>query len=485
MRVGLLKNRSLQVRGLTLAASLLLKGSVLWLAAPAHASPDTGPLSIDTPETLHWDDPLSWRVGGADPGETVRVELNFSDDAGVRWASSVTCRADADGALASGCDALASSSAAAAADELLAALDIADVAAAERIVADSAELPPARAAYLRGRPYLSSDGEAQFALHASGERGESATAEFTRIRFAGSVREQRVDDGGIAGVLFSPTDPQAAILLLPGSTGGVQRDQAAALARHGYAVLSLGYFNYPGRPDFQAELPLEYFRDALLWLHRQTGEDRAFVQGVSRGAEASLAIAAYFPELVRGVVAVAPLELQMGAFDGKSSTAPGWTLEGQPLPYAGTAADVQRLLALFPKPPPPGPAVSMRSQIAVLHNDPEAIRRASIPVEKIQVPMLLLAGDDDQLWPADVAVQRIVSQLAEKGTPTIEAHVFEDAGHNLLPVGYPTTRNSVVTHPVTGQKLLVGGTPEGNAKAQRQSWNAVLNFYAQHTAASP
>src|ERR671936_1469150 len=80
------------------------------------------------------------------------------------------------------------------------------------------------------------------------------------------------------------------------------------LAGHGYPVLQLAYFREPGLPQSLTRIPLEYFERALGWLSRQPEVDprRIVTWGWSRGGEASLLVAATFPELVHAAVAYVP-----------------------------------------------------------------------------------------------------------------------------------------------------------------------------------
>src|SRR5262249_50552790 len=102
---------------------------------------------------------------------------------------------------------------------------------------------------------------------------------------------------------------RAAVLLFGGSAGGETRDlEASLLASHGYPALSIAYFGEPGLPQELADIPLEYFVNALNWLRAQAEVDpqRILVSGVSRGSEAAQLLGVYAAHLVHGVIALVP-----------------------------------------------------------------------------------------------------------------------------------------------------------------------------------
>jgi hypothetical protein len=60
------------------------------------------------------------------------------------------------------------------------------------------------------------------------------------------------------------------VIVLSGGGGGIDEHRGAILASHGYAALSLGYFNVEGLPRGLVNIPLEYFENAIRWMRRQS-----------------------------------------------------------------------------------------------------------------------------------------------------------------------------------------------------------------------
>jgi dienelactone hydrolase len=104
--------------------------------------------------------------------------------------------------------------------------------------------------------------------------------------------------------------------------------------------------------------------------------------------------------------------------------------------------------------------------------------QATIPVERINGPVLLLSGADDQLWPspapAEVAVLRLVAH-GLPGRPHEARHVrYPGAGHCFPLPNLPAGRTA--RDPVLGRTVTFGGTAAGNARAADMAWRETLAF---------
>jgi len=111
---------------------------------------------------------------------------------------------------------------------------------------------------------------------------------------------------------------------------------------------------------------------------------------------------------------------------------------------------------------------------------PGELDAATTRVEDASGPVLLLAGAGDNLWPscdlAAVAFDRLVASghVDEHGD---EMHCFADAGHFIVfPPGQSTLDSTAYYHPTYDVWFDVGGTPEGNAAAERAGNTALRAF---------
>jgi hypothetical protein len=98
--------------------------------------------------------------------------------------------------------------------------------------------------------------------------------------------------------------------------------------------------------------------------------------------------------------------------------------------------------------------------------DDAAVEAARIEVEKIRCPLLLVAGDDDQMWPAAEMSREIISR---RGRADDRLLCFEGVGHFIGAPYVPTTVQWT-------DSLFAGGTAAGIAHAQVASWQEILAF---------
>ncbi|MES2610034.1 MAG: acyl-CoA thioesterase/bile acid-CoA:amino acid N-acyltransferase family protein [Pseudomonadota bacterium] len=296
-----------------------------------------------------------------------------------------------------------------------------------------------------------------------------------RVYLGAGVTVRQVDHGGLVGKLFEHEDqvPRPSVLVVGGSNGGLgwSQEAAALLASHGFTVLALAYFAAPGLPPTLDRIPLEYFEAALQWLASQpsVAPGGSGVVGVSRGGELALLLGAHSAQ-VRCVVAYVPSGVVWPAYPASGHGA--WTLNGAEIPYASTLSHEQwdALLAS-------GQALAGSFDWYLLPlRDPAYLESVSIPVERIRGPVLLISGADDGLWPSTDLAQLAVNRAQEKHFPhAIEHLVYQGAGHSIAWPGGPTTMLRSV-HPVSGEDMDMGGTPQGNAQARVDSWPRVLAF---------
>ena len=127
-------------------------------------------------------------------------------------------------------------------------------------------------------------------------------------------------------------------------------------------------------------------------------------------------------------------------------------------------------------------ALSGRERFLKRLQDPAAVARAEIAVERIAAPILLLSGKDDHIWPSDLFASRIVDRLrAHRFAHAVEHYAYDDAGHQITRPFVPTSRvRDVRPHPVSKRPNMMGGTPEGQARANEDAWRRVLAFFDRY-----
>ena len=260
----------------------------------------------------------------------------------------------------------------------------------------------------------------------------------------------------VSGVSFDgefyppPGSPKKlGVLVLGGSDGGVPSRRAKWIAGQGFPVLALAYFKTKRTPQYLDMIPLEYFDQPIEWLikNKLTQGGRIVVIGESKGAELALLLAGRKPE-ISGVVAFVPSAV---VFQGmpKDFWPPrsSWSYRGEPIPFVpydlSDLPDPNNVLSIYRN--------SLKQQ--------QAVRRALIPVSRINGPILLFSAADDRMWPSAEMSDMIMRTLRDQEFRYPFEHIsYDHAGHTMT------------------EYYMMGGTEEGNRKARIDSTERMLLF---------
>jgi len=295
----------------------------------------------------------------------------------------------------------------------------------------------------------------------------------------------KVSDDGLVAALYLPSTDAGkkspAIVVLSGSDGGIASAAmyGEPLAACGYAVLALAYFAMDGLPRDLVEIPLEYFKRAIDWLrqHSAIDADRIGVLGHSRGGEAALVIASTFPD-IRLVVANVPSHVVWAGIDpdpGPRRSA--WSRNGVGLPFVALSR------------PPDGTTPWRQLFEESLRVAAPAADAATIPVERINGPILFVTGTADAVWPCADMADCAIERLERHGFSFPWEHArYEDAGHAILvppyrvgPINNPWPASSYTAPRWRTEQLpQMGGTPEGNRRARIDAWPKMIAFLNRH-----
>jgi dienelactone hydrolase len=270
--------------------------------------------------------------------------------------------------------------------------------------------------------------------------------------------------------------------MLGGAEGGLHEDDAALLAAHGYVVLALAYYGMPGLPQTLTGIPVEYFGTALNYLRDRAdvAASRIAVHGISKGGEAGLLIGSIFPA-IRAVVSIVggglvtqgiSQDVETGSLlEILRTPVANWTYQGRELPYLPNAVTPRMEAAVAA-----GGPVSLGWAAPDLSNT-RAVEEAAIAVERINGPVLLISGADDQTY-GPAFQEAAARRLAAARHPHPFRHiVHEGAGHLIASIGYRPTTQSVFPGP--GVPFQYGGTPAADAAARLATWRETLRFLDQ------
>jgi dienelactone hydrolase len=238
--------------------------------------------------------------------------------------------------------------------------------------------------------------------------------------------------------LFTPAESSASVgaLVIGGSGGSEPWYVAEALAGRGIAALSVAYFGRPDLPDTLSRIPIEYFGRALEILSFGLGKlGRLVTVGMSRGSEAAVLAAVHGGADVAGVILSVPANVSFG---GWPNGGPAWLIHGRAVPWS---------------------------------DDPEHdldAGAASLPVEKVNGPLLLISAGADEVWPSALMATAIVDRLRKfrhrHGSELLE---YASARHAL---GY------LVPHLPDGLLPTELSDDDATQRARNDVWPRLLSF---------
>ncbi|GCE15501.1 acyl-CoA thioesterase/bile acid-CoA:amino acid N-acyltransferase family protein [Tengunoibacter tsumagoiensis] len=294
------------------------------------------------------------------------------------------------------------------------------------------------------------------------------------------VRRQPLSEHGLIGTMFTPRKFGSfpCLLLLSGSSGALREQEAALLATYGYVVVALAYFGVNSLPSHLQEIPLEYFIKAVQWLRHidVVAHQKIAVIGISKGAEGALLLGATVSEIA-AVVAYAPSAYVYQGLGEKVTSS--WSYHDQPLPFV-TYKPAPIFEAYEKRQLAEGAPIAYRTLYLETLQHTDELARAAILVERIQGPILLISGEDDQMWPGTLFAEEIEQRLRHHHHPYWHQHVsYAHAGHKIGMPNVSTTLTQL-RHQFSGSINDYGGTPQGNARASAHSWQMLLTFLKHH-----
>lgn len=385
------------------------------------------------PSRVLVDEPADIRALGLEPGEHVVIQASETDGGGQSWRSEAEFAADANGVI-----------------------DISTQSPLNGSYSDLSAMglvwsmrPTAKHVNSYESPRDLGPQLISFSLVRKGK--QVSTAQLEQLMVADDVHQIAVK-GKLHGVLFLPGEnsPHPGVLVVGGSEGGAPLAKAAWLASHGFAAFALAYFRYEDLPNQLSGIPLEYFGQALGWM-RQRPEivpDRIAVVGTSRGGELALQLGSMYPQ-VKAVVAYVPANVRYPACCGSTPFPYAWTWHEQPLAFAPPRVDVSG----------------------------DVLVRASIAVEHIDGPILLIGAEDDGIWRSSEMTRAVADRLHQAHFAySVELLEYSHAGHRagrpeIVPTWHGRTRN-----PVSGREIDLGGSPAGDAESTLDAIPKVLSF---------
>lgn len=317
-------------------------------------------------------------------------------------------------------------------------------------------------------------------LEASGNSG-TVKANLELIYRAEGVNKVTLGENGLKGSFFAASGdaPRPGVLLLHGTIARVMEDIAAMLASRGFPTAVPLYYGSDGLPPEYMRIPLEYFGTALDWLgaRPEVDSNRLAVIGLSRGGELALLAGSRF-QTVKAVVSISGSGVVFNGLPANprdSRVDTPWTYQGEPLPFVERKDSFGFVLQAIMSGFTGKPLSTLRTYENGM-KDTAAVENATVEVEKINGPVLLVSGGADKVWPS-CALSRIAADRlkANDHNGPVKQLVHEKAGHGFSLPYCPTTSGRAKPSP-QGSGLDFGGEPEANAKANLETWKTLLDF---------
>lgn len=211
-------------------------------------------------------------------------------------------------------------------------------------------------------------------------------------------------------------------------------------------------FGQPNQSKTLTKIPLEQFEDILSVINTEAvSETPITVFGASKGAEYALNLAVKYSE-IDYLILVSPSAYTFAGLDF-SQYASSWTWNGNELPYIDLkGSSLPIFLSDMVVPQVINSPVRYKPIYTSAINTDQNKEDKHIPVKETTAQILLIAGQEDQMWDSPSMAALIQKERPENTT----LQIYEAAGHVFIGNGVMTFGNML---------LRVGGTEEGNKKA--------------------
>ncbi len=273
-----------------------------------------------------------------------------------------------------------------------------------------------------------------------------------------------VDKGRFQGFHIIPDNKiyKGVVVCYGGSEGSPNFENAVRLARIGYETLAVFMFGMKNQPKTLVQIPLEQFEDVLLYINENIKYHTPItVLGVSKGAEYSLHLATKYKE-ISNLILISPSAYTFAGLDF-SNYGSSWTYMNQELPFI----DLKKI-SFFALTKCIFLPILFKSPVCYKEIYDSALRKDMkkytklIPAQNVQANILMITGEDDQMW-GSYEMAKIIKNQNKKA----ELISYKNAGHIFVGEGVMDNR---------GTKIMIGGNAEGNNKANIDSIKVIDRF---------
>ncbi len=218
---------------------------------------------------------------------------------------------------------------------------------------------------------------------------------------------------------------QPLIVGLGGSEGGnawtsdywaKTRDQ---FIEKGYVFLALGYFNAKGTPAILDKIAIEdvYNAITIATKNEQVDKQQIAIIGGSRGADLALLLGSYYND-IKAVVSIVGSNAVFPGHTTHFSTS-SFTYQNEELPFVPVNDEAVPFLMKR----------DLRGTFEAMLKDTVAVNKASIKVENIRGPVLLISATEDEVAPTTPMADKIIERLEKHNFNYHKEHIAIEGGH--------------------------------------------------------
>lgn len=238
--------------------------------------------------------------------------------------------------------------------------------------------------------------------------------------------------GKIDSQLFSKDEKnQPLVVYFGGSEGGnsmaKQRNanERKIYIDNGYAVLAIGYFGMEGLPSELDRISLDAIYEGIKRAQKkpQIDETCVAIVGGSKGAELALSLASKYSDINAAVSLAGPHVSFNSIYHASNGRTGSFSFNNESLPYV--TVPVKAIPHLL--------AGDFRKAHELALEDKEAVAAATIMVENINGPVLLISGENDQVWPSAEMSVEVMKRLKEKKFKHKYEHIMVPNGNHFQP----------------------------------------------------
>lgn len=225
---------------------------------------------------------------------------------------------------------------------------------------------------------------------------------------------------------LSDSASQGLIVAFGGGSGGNDwernylKDKREEFLARGFAVLAIGYFNSGDSPKTLDRISLDAISDTVLQIanrNPQLDTSRIVLLGASKGGELALNLASRFSHF-KGVIVLSTSHVSFPAHTLAANTS-SWLYNHQEVPFV--PAPLKTI----------GPLIKgdLFSAFSMMLENSNPVELAVIKVEKINGPILILSGKQDEQWPATQMSEQLINRLTKNNFKHSYQHHAFDGGH--------------------------------------------------------